>query len=280
LPRKVSSSRYDGGAQTVRRAVDVLRFLATGGATGWALGDVVAAAGLTKGTAHRLLTALMADDLVEQEQTTRRYRLRVDLLGLQPDLDSYAALRRLVEPELRKLAHELGDTVFLTVRSGFDALCVACELGGFPIRTFPYNVGERRPLGVGASGLAMLAQLDQDNVDRVLAFNRGRLRAHKHFAPHELQAMVERTRAEGYSVIDGLIAPGMVALGVALKDLQERPIMALSAAGIADRLPRSRWPQVVGALQRACDAIDALVHADLRQSGVSRRALKRKGRAA
>ncbi len=277
---QASSSSPPAGAQTVRRAIDVMRFLATGGANGWALGDVVDASGLTKGTAHRLLSTLIAEEMVEQEEATRRYRLRVDLLGLRPDLGWYEPLRHLTIPILRELASELGDTVFLTVRSGFDALCVACELGGFPIRTFPYNVGERRPLGVGASGLAMLGALDQASVDRVLRFNRGRLRAHKNFSPDELQALVERTRRHGYAVIDGLIVPGMVALGIAFTDLAQRPIMAVSAAGIADRLPQSRWPEMVAALHRARDAIDKVVHADLRRAGVFQRSLKRAGRAA
>lgn len=276
--RRISSSRYTGGAQTVRRAVDVLRFLASGGPDGWALADVVQAAGLSKGTAHRLLAALVAEDLVEQEGATRRYRLRVDLMGLRGDLDWYEPLRRLVEPVLRATADELGDTVFLSVRSGFDALCIACEFGGFPIRTFPYNVGERRPLGVGASGLAILGALDQDNVERILAYNRGRLRAHTNFSPPELQAMVERSRRDGYSVIDGLIVPGSVAIGVAFADQRRRSAMAVSAAAIADRMPRERWPEIVAALRRAREHIDALVHADLRQTGMSRRALRRPGR--
>jgi DNA-binding IclR family transcriptional regulator len=275
LAETPSSTRYLGGAQTVRRAMDVLRFLATGGSDGWALGDVVGAAELTKGTTHRLLAALMADDLVEQEPSTRRYRLRVDLLGLRPDLDWYEPLRRLVEPILRELADELGDTVFLSVRNGFDALCIASALGGFPIRSFPYNEGERRPLGVGASGLAMLGALDQDSVDRVLSFNRGRRRAHKNFSPAELQVMVEHTRRKEYSVIDGLIVPGMVAIGIAFSDPAQRPNLALSAAGIADRMPRSRWPEIVAALRRARDRIDKVVRADLRNAGGQRPGLRR-----
>ncbi|MGE0151626.1 MAG: IclR family transcriptional regulator [Reyranellaceae bacterium] len=265
-----SGSQYSGGAQTVRRAVDVLRFLATGGPDGWSLGDVVSAADLTKGTAHRLLSALMAEDLVEQEPSTRRYRLRVDLLGLRPDMDWYEPLRRLVAPILRELADELGDTAFLSVRSGFDALCIACKLGGFPIRTFPYDEGERRPLGVGASGLAMLGALDQASVERVLSFNRGRLRGHKNFSPQELQLMVEQTRRRGYSVIDGLIVPGMVAIGIVFSDPALRPNLAISAAGIADRMPPSRWPQIVAALQRARDSIEKAVRADMRRRGAQR----------
>ncbi|MDF3072626.1 MAG: IclR family transcriptional regulator [Alphaproteobacteria bacterium] len=270
MPAAGSGGRNSGGAQTVHRAVDVLRFLATGGPDGWSLGDVVSAADLTKGTAHRLLAALMADDLVEQEPSTRRYRLRVDLLGLRRDLDWYQPLRQLVAPMLRQLADELGDTVFLSVRSGFDALCIACELGGFPIRTFPYDEGERRPLGVGASGLAMLGALDQANVDRVLSFNRGRLRAHKNFSPPELLVLVEQTRKRGYSVIDGLIVPGMVAVGIVFNDPTQRPNLALSAAGIADRMPRSRWPEIVAALHRGRENMEKMVRADMRHAGAQR----------
>lgn len=272
---KAVTTRAGTGAQTVQRAIDVLRFLAAAGADGWSLNDVTTAAGLTKGTAHRLLSALIGEDLVEQEKATRRYRLRVDLLGLRPDLDWYEPLYRLVEGTLRKLANELGDTVFMSVRNGFDALCVACESGSFPIRTFPYNVGERRPLGVGAGGLAMLSALDKDNLERVLSFNRGRLRAYKNFAPHELLAMVERSRRDGYALIDGLIVPGAVAIGLPLVDLAQRPILAVSAAGIADRMPRSRWPEIVAALKRTRDDIDAMLRADRRQAGPVQRRLKR-----
>ncbi len=272
---KVEARRAGNGAQTVQRAIDVLRFLAAAGADGWSLSDVTSAASLTKGTAHRLLSALIGEELVEQEEATRRYRLRLDLLGLRPDLDWYEPLHRLVEGRLRKLADELGDTVFMSVRNGFDALCVACESGSFPIRTFPYTVGERRPLGVGAGGLAMLSALDSDSVDRMLSFNRGRLRAYKNFAPHELLAMVERAQRDGYSLIDGLIVPGAVAIGLALVDLAQRPILAISAAGIADRMPRTRWPEIVVALERARADIDAMMRADLRHGGVKRRGLRR-----
>ncbi|MEO8559235.1 MAG: hypothetical protein ABI439_09250, partial [Rhodospirillales bacterium] len=126
-----------------------------------------------------------------------------------------------------------------------------------------------------AGGLAMLSALDRDGVDRMLSFNRGRLRAYHNFAPHELLAMVERTQREGHSLIDGLIVPGAVAIGLALVDLAQRPILAISAAGIADRMPRTRWPEIVAALTRTRYDIDTMLRADLRQAGGKRRTLRR-----
>lgn len=256
------------GAQTVHRAIDVLRFLAAGGKDGWSLGDVVLAAELSKGTAHRLLSTLISEDLAEQEPSTRRYRLKMDMLGLRPDLGWYEPLRRLATPMLQAAAAQLGDTVFLSVRNSFDALCIACETGSFPIRTFPYDVGERRPLGVGASGLAILGGLDPETVDKILRFNRGRLRAHRNFSPDELRVLADETRRNGYSVIDGLIVPGMVAIGLVFPKPVGRPNLAISAAAIADRMPRERWPEVVDALSRARDAIEVATRAVLRQGGV------------
>ena len=270
-----SLTSYAGGAQTVRRAVDVLRFMAAAGPAGWPLREVGQAAGLSKGTAHRLLQALIAEQLVEQEPATRRYRLCVDLLGLRPDLDWYQPLRKVAEPILKAAAHDLGDTLFLSVRNGFDALCIACEFGSFPIRTFPYDIGERRPLGVGASGLAILGALEPAQVDHVIRFNRARLKAYRNFAPDQLRALADATRASEHSVIDGLIVPGMVAIGVACSDPSGRPALAISAAGIADRLPQRRRPAVVARLHRAREAIEAAIHARLRDAGVSTRMIGR-----
>jgi len=87
--------------------------------------------------------------------------------------------------------------------------------------------------------------------------------------------MVERSRRDGYALIDGLIVPGAVAIGLPLVDLAQRPILAVSAAGIADRMPRARWPEIVLALKRACDDINAMLRADRRQAGPVQRRLKR-----
>ena len=72
------------GAQSVRRALAVLRLVATGQDGGVRLTDVAQMSGLTAPTAHRLLKVLMEENAVEQDPATRRYRIghEITLLGL------------------------------------------------------------------------------------------------------------------------------------------------------------------------------------------------------
>lgn len=48
------------------------------------------------------------------------------------------------EPYLAKVSAQLGDTLFLTVRTGLDTLCVARRIGSYPIQVLSIEVGARR----------------------------------------------------------------------------------------------------------------------------------------
>lgn len=119
------------GAQSVRRAMAVLRLVAAGQDQGVRLTDVAALAGLARPTARRLLKVLMDETAVEQDPATRRYRIgnEITLLGLARP--GGVSLRVVAEPYLASLAAEAGDTVFLSVRHGADSVCI----GRYWVRT-------------------------------------------------------------------------------------------------------------------------------------------------
>ena len=75
-----------------------------------------------------------------------------------------------------RIAERTGDTVFLNVRSGPDVLCIDRKEGTFPIKTLIIEVGNRRPLGVGAGGIALLMPLPDEELERVVSANEARLK--------------------------------------------------------------------------------------------------------
>ena len=70
------------GLQTVDRAVAVLHLLSASGPGGLRLVDVQGKLKLSKPTAHRLLMSLVSHGLVDQDETTKRYRLGTRLAVL------------------------------------------------------------------------------------------------------------------------------------------------------------------------------------------------------
>ena len=87
--------------------------------------------GLSRPTVHRLLKTLVAEGVVEQNARTRRYSVgeQIPLLALARPKRS--ALLTVADPLVARVAREVGDTVFLTIQTGDDTLCMARFMGGY-----------------------------------------------------------------------------------------------------------------------------------------------------
>ncbi|VTU22901.1 IclR family transcriptional regulator [Variovorax sp. PBL-E5] len=236
------------GAQSVRRALAVLRIVATGQERGVRLTDVASHSDLSRPTAHRILRVLVEEGAVEQDPATRRYLIggEVSLLGLARS--SRFPLRAIAEPHLRHLSEVLGDTAFLTIRNGADSVCIDRRPGSFPVKVLSIEVGARRPLGVGVSGLVLLASLPVDEMADIVRRNRPRLKA-LHIDPGTLIAQAGLTRARGYAYAPVGVVQGSRAVAVPVRLTDGRTVAGLAIATITERLPDARVAAVVATMQ-------------------------------
>ena len=241
-------ARPTEGAQSVRRALALLRILATGQERGVRLTDIVEESGLNRPTVHRLLKVLAEEGAVEQDAQSRRYLVgqEVTLLGLARS--ARFPIRAVADPYLRHLADELGDTVFLSIRSGFDSICIDRKLGHYPVKVLSLEVGGRRPIGVGVSGVAMLSLLPTEEAAGITHANAQRLKAHG-LTDAKLLERVKAARARGYAFADSGLVKGTRAVAVAIPDPSGESLAAISVAAVADRLTNARLPGVVAAIR-------------------------------
>jgi DNA-binding IclR family transcriptional regulator len=98
---------------------------------------------------------------------------------------------------LLRLCASLGDSIFLLVASGFDAICLDRSEGPFPIRSFTGDIGGRIALGVGQGSLAILAFLPEAEREEVIRFNLARLRDYGVYDEVYLRTEIERVRQQG-----------------------------------------------------------------------------------
>lgn len=244
------------GAQSVRRALAVLRVLATGQEHGVRLTDVVSHTGLNRPTVHRILRVLVEEGAVEQDPATRRYLIggEVSLLGLARS--ARFPLRTIAELHLRHLSETVGDTAFLTIRNGTDSVCIDRRPGSFPVKVLSIEIGARRPLGVGVSGLVLLAGLPADEAGEVVRRNARRLQALR-IDPDELLARAARTRLQGYAYAPVGVVPGSRAVAVPIRLPHGRTVAGLAIATITERLPDDRVATLVGLMNERAAAIGA-----------------------
>lgn len=242
--------------QSVRRAVALLRLVATGQEEGVRLTDLVEMSGLSRPTVHRLLRVLMDETAVEQDAATRRYRVgdELSLLGLARR-DRFP-VRAIAEPFLGALAAESGDTVFLSMRHGADSVCIARHLGSHPIQVLSIDVGVRRPLGASVSGIVLLAGAPPDEARAVTQANARRLALCRRSVRDVLRG-VQAARESGHVHAPQGVMPGTSAVAVPLTDAHGRVLAAISIAALAERLDRRRVPAVLAAMRRHAALITA-----------------------
>jgi len=246
----------DLAVKTVDRVAAILRAMASHGPQGLGVTELTEATGLSKGTVHRLLGALVNIGFAYQQLPARRYRLGAGAIALAgAALHDHAAA--ITQPALARLATATGDTVFASAREGPAAICVARAIGDYPVRTLTLDIGDRRPLGVGAGSLALFAALPDETVAAILEQNESWLKDYRGFDPVELRALVARTRRAGYSLNEGRIVPAMNGIGVVVRDAAGEPFASLSIAAIKDRMGKERLRELVALLQDEAAALEA-----------------------
>ncbi len=253
-PRTDSGARLRSrGTQSIERVVGMLRVVASRGRSGMRLAEIVAASGLPTSTCFRMLQRLEIEQLVERSPITRRYFLGPLLHELGLLARPRYQLAQRCEPTLAELAEQTGDTIYLSERRGLEAVCSARALGDYPIKALTLDVGIRRPLGIGAGGLAILCALSEAEADEVIEANAQRYSKLSSLDATRVRAAVREGRERGYAFLDGAAVPGTAAIGVAFP--AEDPIAAISVAAVSARLDETRRQSVAAVLQRYVGAL-------------------------
>jgi DNA-binding IclR family transcriptional regulator len=236
-------SPITSSAQTVGRAIQLLRLVASSQSRHLRVVDIAEMAALDKSTAHRLLQRLVQERMLARDPGTRGYRLGPLLHELGLAALPETNLRELSQGALHQLAQGTGDMAFLVVRSGFESVCLNRIAGNFAIQTLTRDVGDRHPLGVGAGGLAILGALADSEAKIVLKAVAPQLRRY-HLSERTLRERMEAARARGLAVDEGTAALDVTALGRAVLDRTGSPVAAVFVASIKSRMTASRQRDV------------------------------------
>jgi DNA-binding IclR family transcriptional regulator len=149
------SAAVDRRATSVGKALSVLE---TFGAQGRLLGvtEVASRTGVSKSSAHRLLSVLVEHGYVERQDGHYRLGAAVLALGQTTSQDLVDQLRSAAMPFMTSLYVSTGAAVHLGVLDGDDVLYVE-KIFGHGSVTVPSRVGSRLPALCTGLGKAMLA---------------------------------------------------------------------------------------------------------------------------
>lgn len=230
------------GTQSIERAVDLLRYLATHNHAGSRLSAIAEECHLRTSTAHRILAGLTRGGLVMQRPGDRRYVLGPMLfeLGLSA-MPERLELQHAARIRLAELARKTQSIAKLFFRSGDDFVC-SVRVGDTRISTQGQTIypGSRRPLVYAAGGAAILLALPRREAFTILRRNLAALQDYSAGSAEGILRMVRRSYRAGIAVNEGYVVPGITALGLGLSDAQGEPFASISIAAPQELIDLSR----------------------------------------
>jgi len=254
-PEETDAAAPHKGTQSLHRAMALLREVTASSRGGLSAAEMAARTRIDRTTTHRMARSLAAEGLFDYSPETRRYFLGPLAYEIGLAASERADLPKLCAAPMKRIAEETGDTVFLMLRSDCDAVCVARTEGHYPVKTFVVDVGVRRPLGVGAGSLAILAALPLDESEELLKRNAARLAHYPGVTIDKIRARAAASRGRDHAVGDVVDVPNVRAAGVVIRTPGGRPVASLSIAAITSRFANKREAALLAILHKEADAL-------------------------
>ncbi|MFD4829363.1 IclR family transcriptional regulator [Streptomyces uncialis] len=221
--------------QGIQRGLRILEAVAAHQPVG--VGEISRVCELPKSSVQRVLRALAEAGWIRavgEEHT--RWTLTSRMLTLAGTACGVRGIREAALGPMRELGELTGETVTLQVPDGPHRMVLIEQVDcRHPVRTVN-KLGATSPITATSTGLAVLALLSDEDVERVLAHQVPRLTSNTLTEPHLVRAGVREARARGFAVNRGQNRDGVCAVGAAVTDPAGAPV-----GGIGVSLPESRF---------------------------------------
>jgi IclR family acetate operon transcriptional repressor len=215
--------------------------------------------GVARSTAHRMMQMLQFHGFVRQDPSSRAYVAGEELVRIGLSVVRQIDVRVVARPALEALVAITAETAHLAERRGADIFFLDSIESPQNVRVGK-RTGMTLPAYCTSTGKVLLADLDSDELRRLLPRRLPALTDKTTSSFRELEAELERTRELGYATNLGESEPDVGAVAVPIRDSlgTVRAALAISAPiGRASKAHQAEW---IAALQEQAAAVSAALH--------------------
>ncbi|MFI7481683.1 IclR family transcriptional regulator C-terminal domain-containing protein [Kocuria sp. M1R5S2] len=192
------------------------------------LSDAARRTGLTRATARRFLLTL--EELGYVRTDGRLFELTPKVLQLGYSYLSSLSLPALAGPHLEALSAQVEESTSASVLDGHDIVYVA-RVSTHRIMTVSIAVGTRFPAHATSMGRVLLAGLGPEELAEYFRTARlERLTERTTVDRRALEADLHRVRAQGWSVVDQELEPGLCSVAAPVTDGAGRVVAAVNVS--------------------------------------------------
>ncbi len=226
-------TREAGRSQSLERGLAILSaFTSTRPLFG--VSELAREVGLSRSSAHRYIATLAALGYLEQDRSTRRYRLGPRVLDLGFSAINSMELRQIAAPNLQELSDSTGHTVNLGVLDGVDIVYIdRCRSASHGQREIDLNlhVGSRLPAYCTSMGKVLLAALEPEELEaRLDATELTRRGPNTITARARLLQELAQVQDRGLAVNNEELAYGLRSIAVPVRGQDGRVVAAINLA--------------------------------------------------
>ncbi len=196
----------------------ILDLLAEAGSEGASVSGLSDGIGVSSSTVHHILSTLRERDIVEQDSSSRKYRLGIHLVRLGNVALQATSVPQVARPYLERISEETGRSVSLLAFHGLLRTPMTGISSSRPLvaRHAPLRVSTLHATG---SGKLLLAHLPKTEFEHYLRQAQlVRFSASTITDPDDLEAELEQIRAEGISYDREEYGEGVACVAAPVRD--------------------------------------------------------------
>lgn len=231
--------------QIVHRIASVLRAFGKQGLLG--ITDLAHATGLPKSTTHRLVTALVNEGLLVQDEDSHKYALSLRVTALGASILGSNIVRKSARPLLMELRDKTHESVHLAVLEGMEAVIIDTEDSYYFVRAV--NVpGQHLPAHAVSTGKVLLAYQWDVRLREILHHSTLASYTERTITdPEVLYKELRTVRSNGYAVSCGELEEGIDAVAAPIYDHMGTVVASVSIGGPSERC-RPRQNELISAV--------------------------------
>lgn len=249
-------------AGNLERALAVLELLAKNGGR-MTLAAIADTLNIPRSGTHRLLSMLIDEGFVRQDEDHGEYTLALKLVSLGLIYLSTSGVADISQPVLDRLAESSGELARLGVVEDDHITFVGKAQGAKSGLRYDPDMGSQPPLHCTASGQAWLSTLSDERAIELVSKQGGLgpKSANAPRAPKTIQQFLKDlngARQRGYGVAIETYEAGMTSIAAPVRNpVTDEVVGIVSLAGPTSRLPESRLKELAPSLLSAASDMGA-----------------------
>ncbi|WP_208590533.1 IclR family transcriptional regulator [Gracilibacillus suaedae] len=225
--------------QSVERTLSILEILSAH-PEGLSIANLSKELSLAKSTVHRLLSTLMTNGYVQQDEQTGHYRLGIQCLVLASSLLNQLDIRKVAKEALHNLAKSSGEVVHLCIHDNNEVVYIDKVESDQTLRMYS-QIGRRALMHCTGVGKALLSGFTQEQLDHLIA-EKGLPKFTETTITDKanLQKELREIQDRGYAIDEQEHEKGIRCIAAPIYDHDGNVVAAISIAGPADRVTKER----------------------------------------